>query len=115
MSGNPTFDAATGTCDNFALEYHLRIGFEPIASEEDVEAGQFKIKEAFIDIVYGKIVPATATTPVSISRKTSVNFYQDALLSIQNSGSPGYIKGQPLRTGQLSTDKSATRAGDEYI
>jgi hypothetical protein len=39
LTGTPTFDASSGTCDNFALEYHLRIGFEPIAATEDVEAG----------------------------------------------------------------------------
>lgn len=39
LTGLPTFDAGTGTCDNFALEYHLKIGFEPVVSDSDVEAG----------------------------------------------------------------------------
>ena len=51
-TGTPTFalDAGTGNveCANFALEYHLRIGYEP-----DVGTKSFKLKEAFVDIIYG--------------------------------------------------------------
>jgi hypothetical protein len=83
LTGKPVFsDTGDMSCDNFALEYHLRIGFEPISSEGDVVAGSFKIKEAFIDIVYGKYTPETATTGVIITRKTSVSFYEDAKLSV---------------------------------
>ena len=73
MTGTPTFDAGTATCDNFALEYHLRIGFGAVD-------GGFKIKEAFVDVIYGKVAPSdpgVLTEEFSISRRTSVSFYED--------------------------------------
>lgn len=50
MKAGPTFseDAGEVTCANFALEYHLRIEYEP-----DVGTKSFKLKEAFVDIIYG--------------------------------------------------------------
>jgi hypothetical protein len=101
VKSGPTFGAADGSCDNFALEYHLKIRYEPIANSP-AAAGTFKITEASVDVVYGKIVPPTATTPVQITRRTSVHFYT-GVNTRQNSGSPGYIKGMPLKTGILST------------
>ena len=56
-----------------------------------------------MDIVYGSITPKTKTSPVGITRKTSV-FYKENLEARRNSGSPGYIKGLQLKTGTLSTD-----------
>lgn len=56
-----------------------------------------------MDIVYGSITASSATTPVSITRKSSV-FYKGSLEARKNSGAPGYIKGLNLKTGTLSTD-----------
>ena len=66
----PTFNAGDGSCDNFALEVNMKFEFE-----ETVDTpASFTIKKATADIVYGKIVPATPTTPVRIARKTSLQF-----------------------------------------
>jgi hypothetical protein len=55
-----------------------------------------------VDVVVGKITPTTTDTPVTITRQTSIHFYSGDN-SRRNSGSPGYIKGMPLKTGILST------------
>ena len=55
---SPTFDSSTGGCDNFALEYHLKINFENVEGT-DVTTPTFKIRGATVDIVYGKFVPDT--------------------------------------------------------
>ena len=57
-----------------------------------------------MDIVYGSIKPDTPKTLVSIARKTLVTFKGNKEAR-KNSGAPGYIKGNLLKTGTLSTDK----------
>lgn len=93
----PTYNAADGTCDNFALEVHLKIVFQPVAGSKETS---FEITKIKADMVYGKIKPASLTQPVSISRKTSLRFIESDN-SRSNSGAPGYIKSLPLLTGEL--------------
>ena len=109
LDGTPTF--SSGTCDNFALEYHFRLKFDPIDS---AGAGSFKLTEAYIDIVYGKLTPDATDSTVVVARKTSVEFFQDDK-SVLNSGSPGYIGGKRLRIGEMSTSLPGNEYGDEYI
>lgn len=111
-SVEPTF--ADGSCDNFALEYHLNLKYEPVP-ESSTEAATFKLTKATVDVVYGKLTPATVETLVQITRQTSIHFYSGDN-SRRNSGSPGYIKGMPLKTGILSTKvKDADPTADAYI
>ena len=91
----PTFTAADGTCDNFALEYHLKVKFE---YKETDNVPSYVISKVVIDIVYGTLTPEALTSEVSISRKTSVTFYENDNFRM-NSGSPGYSKGMPLKVG----------------
>jgi hypothetical protein len=110
----PVYNEADGSCDNFALEYHLKIKYEPIA-DSTTEAATFKLTAASVDVVLGKLVPATKDTKVLITRQTSVHFYTGDNAR-QNSGSPGYIKGMPLKTGVLSTSvKDADPTEKAYI
>ena len=39
-----------GTCDNFVLEAHYKIIFEPTAESQ---ANAFKVKDLIVDVVYG--------------------------------------------------------------
>lgn len=96
----PTFDALTGSCDNFLLEYHLRIQFESLEGP-DVITPSFKITKATADLVFGKYVPASLDESTSIGFKTSLTFYQNDDFQL-TSGTPGYIKGLPLRIGTLN-------------
>ena len=89
----PTFTA--GICDNFALEVHLKIFFKNV---EGTVAG-YEVTKTVADIVYGKWTPV-ASEPASITRKTSLTFLESESSRL-NSGSPGYIKGVQLKTGQL--------------
>jgi hypothetical protein len=109
FDGTPTF--SSGTCDNFALEYHFRLKFDPIDS---AGAGSFKLTKAYIDIVYGKLTPDATDSTVVVARKTSVEFFQDDK-SVLNSGSPGYIGGKRLRIGEMSTSLPGKEYDDEYI
>ena len=68
----PTFSAADGSCDNFALEVNMQFEFE----ESATTPSSFTIKKATANIVYGKIIPTTPTTPVRIARRTSLQFQQ---------------------------------------
>ena len=63
----PTFTASDGTCDNFALEYHLSIQYEALPGDS-TEAASFKLTKASVDVVYGKLTPLTADTPVTVTR-----------------------------------------------
>ena len=60
------------TCDNFALEYHLHIGFSQ-KFKDDV--AYFVIDSAKLDIVLGK-ESANADEEVTITRKTSVSYFE---------------------------------------
>lgn len=96
----PTFTA--GTCDNFPLEVHLKIGFKALTTTVGNE-----ITSATLDIIYGKIVAAPLTAITSISRKNSVQFLEGTN-SRANSGAPGYIKGMQLKIGKLNTEGMTT-------
>jgi hypothetical protein len=61
VTAGPIFSA--GSCDNFALEYHLKIQYEPVPSASG-DAATFKVTNAFLDVVLGKFTPETATDPV---------------------------------------------------
>ena len=95
----PTLDD-DGACDNFALEYHIKIKFG------DTSAGgvaAYEITEVSLDVVYGKITPDASdpTKKYTIPRKTSITFYEDDRFRL-NSGSPGYLRGLPIKTGKSS-------------
>ena len=102
----PTFSA--GSCDNFALEVHLKIQFAPIA---DSTTGGFEITQAVADVVYGKVTAASAQDQLQLQRKTSLSWFENEH-SRQNSGAPGYVKGSILKTGTLYTPPPAN-SGDE--
>ena len=94
--GKPTHTAASATeskCDNFVLEYQLRIQYKPYA--EATEA-QFSIEKATLDLVYGTITAAPTEEP-RIARLSQVTFYQTDE-SRMSSGTPGYLKEYPVRT-----------------
>ena len=63
VKAGPVFSAADGSCDNFALEYHLSFTYEPLKQQNE-KAATFTIKKVDVDVVYGKIIPATPDTPV---------------------------------------------------
>lgn len=58
----------------------------------------FEVTSVVADIVYGKMTQQTG--PVTVTRKTSLTYLQDQY-GRKNSGSPGYIKGLPVKTGTL--------------
>ena len=99
--------STAGSCDNFPLEVHLQIGFEPIPIASATTPVGNKITSATVSIIYGKIVASPATAAVSISRKNSVQ-YLEGKFSRLNSGAPGYIKGMQLKVGSLNTDGLST-------
>ena len=74
IKAGPIFKADDGSCENFALEYHIKIKYEPIA-DSPADVATFKLTGAYVDVVYGKIVPGTKDTPVQITRQTSLHFY----------------------------------------
>jgi len=72
-----TYDDSDGACDNFALEYHIKIQFQD-ASTSSIAA--YQISKVDVDVVYGKITPESppgdaAARKYTIPRKTSVTFY----------------------------------------
>jgi hypothetical protein len=67
ITAGPTFTASDGTCDNFALEYHLSIQYEALPGDSS-EAASFKLTKATVDVIYGKLTPLTADTPVTVTR-----------------------------------------------
>ena len=56
------------------------------------------MKSVSADIVYGKIVPSSAADKVVVTRKSSIS-YVGGDKTRKNSGSPGYLKGMPIKTG----------------
>jgi hypothetical protein len=58
----------------------------------------YKIENVTVDVVYGKITPASCSAKVPLTRKTSWQFKQ-SFYSRKNSGGPGYIKGLKILTG----------------
>jgi len=57
----PIFNSTDGSCDNFALEVHLKVMFKPI---EKSTMAAFEVTKVIVDIVYGKYVPITKVTQV---------------------------------------------------
>jgi hypothetical protein len=80
----PTF--AAGSCDNFALDVHLNMFYEPVT---DKGVATFKITKAELEVIYGSLTNVPATEKKQISRTTSVNYYQQTDTR-KNVGSPGY-------------------------
>lgn len=77
--------------------------FEPLKGSNKAA---YIINKVTLDIVYGSYLPtpAEADNDVTISRKSSVIF-KGNIEARKNSGAPGYITGNLLKTGTLSTDK----------
>ena len=59
----------------------------------------FLIEDVKVDIVYGKATSFVTKDPYVFNLKTSVQFVENDH-SLTYSGSPGYIKGNPLLIGQ---------------
>ena len=75
---------------------------------KDATFPSYEVTAVKADVVYGKIKPKTPNDIVSVTRRTSVRFMESEN-SRQNSGSPGYLKGYPVLTGDLkplSTDST---------
>ena len=93
---SPTYSA--GSCDNFVLEYHIKIEFINKKADDDIKkASHFGITKATVDLVYGSVA-ATDGQKVMIPRKTSLT-YVESDKSRTNSGSVGYLKGMKLKVG----------------
>ena len=107
----PKLDGST--CDNFALEYHLQIGFSQKLKEN---VPYFVIDSAELVIVLGK-ESANEGESVTITRKTSVNFFEtkppieneDGSVqtfeseSHPNSGNPGYEQNSIIKIGKINS------------
>ena len=55
-----------------------------------------------VDLIYGDYTPDTCDSKVQITQKTSIK-YLESIYSRKNSGGPGYIKGNPLLAGNVTT------------
>jgi len=86
--------ATSKTCDNFVLEYDLKITYKSVTGKS---TPTFEIAAAAVDLVYGTLT-MKQDDDVSISRVASVSFEQSTS-SRKSSGAPGYIKGKALRAG----------------
>lgn len=97
---------AASICDDFVLQYELRIKYSPVAGA--TKAG-FSIEEATLDLVYGTV---SGAAEVTIPRVSSVSFFQSES-SRRSSGTPGYIKAYPLRTATRVPDAEGPDSMEE--
>lgn len=106
QNGKPTWDgtSGSGSCDNFVLQYELRIKYSAVP---DAAKAGFSIDEATLDLVYGK-VDATEGEQI-IPRASSVSFFQSDK-SRASSGTPGYMKNFPIKTATRKIEQ-----GDDYM
>jgi hypothetical protein len=70
LEAKPTYDGSS--CTNFALEYHLHIGFSQKLKDN---VPYFVIDSAKLDIVLGE-ESANPDEEVTITRKTSVTYFE---------------------------------------
>ena len=91
----PSFNAATCSCDNAVLEAHYTVLFAALS-----EPNSFEIREILVDVVYGSTDKTDACKSANhYQLKTSLTYlqYNDTkVIANKYNGSPGYIKGSPV-------------------
>ena len=99
------FNPSDCSCDNILMEAHHTVYFENFDSNFSTN---FKITNITVDVVYGKLIPDTCSTPVQLYRKSSWTFKQ-SIYSRSNSGGPGYIPGSPIFIGAQDEDTTPNK------
>ena len=89
------FNPIDCSCDNILMEAHYTVYFENFDSNFSTN---FKITNVTVDVVYGKVIPDSCTSPIQLYRKSSWTFKQ-SIYSRENSGGPGFIPGSPIPIG----------------
>jgi hypothetical protein len=82
------------------MEAHYTVFFENFDSNFSTN---FKITNVTVDVVYGKVIPDSCSSPVQLYRKSSWTFKQ-SIYSRDNSGGPGFIPGSPIPLGAQVSD-----------
>ena len=90
--------ATSQTCDNFVLEYDLKITYKSVTGKS---TPTFEVAAATVDLVYGTLTTKN-DEPVSISRVASVSFEQST--SSRNLSNFAPSASLPKETNTLSKD-----------